>query len=859
MKTILSTIYKFRLLISGLVIFAALLIGAFYFFYPQDEYKWLTYDENGNEIEISEEEYYNRFLKKQDDKKKNNEIRRKAGFEKKTSSISSEKYISDLNKHLSMPSENDFDELPVNNWVFKGPYGALLIGSSYRYCGRIRDLEIDGVPSLRVAGATGGLFKTVLFIPVPMSDNDVTTMNMGAFATHPTDTSRILLGTGEPPSFPGTGMWRTTNGGINWLQVSSIPQSGYFHEIKYYPGNPNIVLASHSTGFYRSTDGGVSWTLKLSPLTGYVMQTFDNVAANPSLVYVSRQFDGIWKSTDGGQNFSKVTSFPLTGNNFWSGSMAIASTNTNIVYVSCTNNSQTTSGVYKTTNGGINWISIPGGNMHTLGERNNCIAVSPVNENLLLVGGLKLYRSTNGGANYAVVPNVHDDQCVIKWRPNGTDVYIGNDGGVANSTDGGASFSTSPAIFPVLQALSIDAAAYSGGFIFQTGTQDNGIIATTNDGTSWRNVALGDGGRVTIDRNTPANWMCQLNSGYPIPHSYYYSTNSGGNWTNQTVNPNVWGTTVANDLTAPVYYYCNEGNKVYYKTSITGSWIQLGGDFPENPVGTISVGKYAAGYAPVYALLQNNTSRIKVWDGSNWVIRNSGLPTAVMGDVIVHPANNMIAAAYTTGTMPGQKIYKTTNRGVSWFNITGNFPDLTIKSLALHSTNANVMFASVQHYGVYKTTNGGTTWFRWMNGLPQTLWVEALSYIDSTASNGRFYIAAATHGRGIYVRESGGDDPLTGNNNNNTNLPKQYLLEQNYPNPFNPSTTIKFDLPVSDIVSIEVFDITGRLVQEIIKSKLYPAGSHSITFNGSGISSGAYFYRITTPKFTDVKKMILVK
>ena len=84
-------------------------------------------------------------------------------------------------------------------------------------------------------------------------------------------------------------------------------------------------------------------------------------------------------------------------------------------------------------------------------------------------------------------------------------------------------------------------------------------------------------------------------------------------------------------------------------------------------------------------------------------------------------------------------------------------------------------------------------------------------------------------------------------------------MRQNYPNPFNPATTIKFDLPVSDLVSIQIFDITGKRVKELANNQLFNAGSHEVRFEGSNLSSGAYFYRITTPKYTDVKKMVLVK
>jgi uncharacterized delta-60 repeat protein len=89
-------------------------------------------------------------------------------------------------------------------------------------------------------------------------------------------------------------------------------------------------------------------------------------------------------------------------------------------------------------------------------------------------------------------------------------------------------------------------------------------------------------------------------------------------------------------------------------------------------------------------------------------------------------------------------------------------------------------------------------------------------------------------------------------------LPKDYSLAQNYPNPFNPSTTIKFSLPTDENVVITVCDISGKRVSELLNQKM-SSGYHEINFDGSNISSGVYFYKIITSKFTDIKKMVLVK
>jgi hypothetical protein len=95
-----------------------------------------------------------------------------------------------------------------------------------------------------------------------------------------------------------------------------------------------------------------------------------------------------------------------------------------------------------------------------------------------------------------------------------------------------------------------------------------------------------------------------------------------------------------------------------------------------------------------------------------------------------------------------------------------------------------------------------------------------------------------------------------GNNNNST--PKVYSLNQNFPNPFNPSTQISFGLPKAGNVKLVVFDILGREVKTLVND-FQTAGTHSITFDASSLSSGVYFYTITASDFTATKKMLLVK
>ena len=89
-------------------------------------------------------------------------------------------------------------------------------------------------------------------------------------------------------------------------------------------------------------------------------------------------------------------------------------------------------------------------------------------------------------------------------------------------------------------------------------------------------------------------------------------------------------------------------------------------------------------------------------------------------------------------------------------------------------------------------------------------------------------------------------------------LPVEFTLEQNYPNPFNPSTKIVYSVPQQSKISLEVFDVLGRKVASLVNG-VQTAGSHTVEFDASHLSSGVYFYRLSTQDLTLSKKMILMK
>jgi len=89
-------------------------------------------------------------------------------------------------------------------------------------------------------------------------------------------------------------------------------------------------------------------------------------------------------------------------------------------------------------------------------------------------------------------------------------------------------------------------------------------------------------------------------------------------------------------------------------------------------------------------------------------------------------------------------------------------------------------------------------------------------------------------------------------------LPKHFVLEQNYPNPFNPTTVVRYQLPAAGDVTLAVYDLLGREVAVLVNGRA-DAGVHEVTFDGSGLSSGVYLYRLSVGDFVQARRLMLLK
>ncbi len=804
---------------------------------------------------------------------------KKKSFQPLFEPMTHDEYLSMYNNIKNMPSENDYGDAPVNSWRNIGPAPVVLphYTTTAHNSGKVSDIEYHPISTLRVATGSGGLWsgRLVLFLYAFWNiSSNLPTQTIGSFSTHPSDTSTIFVGTGEPGKLFGLGMFKTTNAGVNWNQVLMDPANqtpSGFYKVRYSPVNANLVFAATNSGFQVSSNGGNTWT---RTMTGVIT----DLAVHPTssnIVYATRGYsedpgvlNGLFRSTNSGVNFTNITpSIGCTNSQMDDSRIDIFKADPQIIYLSIGRDGGQLCSIHKTTNGGTSWQNISAGAAN-IGQsnRNHVISVSPTNSNLVIWGTLGLQWSTNGGVNWTIQDTIHVDMCRAAWQ-DGTRVFLGTDGGIYFSSNGGRSYSSIGINYlSTMEFYRMEASRNQQGVIIG-GTQDNGTLYTTNSGVNWHTAIGGDGNASTFIPTNPV----QMFGVSVANNSWYGTTNTWGSsyFFNTGIDtPNWLVDEATNDRNAPVALYRSTGGYLYRSVTPYTSWVKMNASaFVNNTLG-LGVKKNGSDL-DVWVTLNKSTGndRVKFYNGS-FFDRAAGIPENNFVRFVTPNQNVTNTAIAVTGILQS-RLFKTNNEGITWREITGNFnAPVSYQGLLFHPTDTNIIYVGTgvfdysqrtPGFSMFRTTNGGQNWHKWNNGMGEGVIISQLSFIDSTSINGKFYAVAGSYGRGIWVRDINGDDPITGNNNNNTNLPKQYSLHQNYPNPFNPSTSIRFSLPVSDEVTIEVFDISGRLVNTLEKNRMFSAGSHSVKFDGSNLSSGAYFYKVTTPKFTDVKKMMLVK
>ena len=750
--------------------------------------------------------------------------------------------------------------------------------------GRVTAIAADAStpPRIWIGAADGGVLRTTDGgnTWTPLLD-DLGGLSIGAIAAHPTQSGVLLVGTGEAntsgDSYDGIGLLKTTDGGDTW-SPSGLPTSQRIGRIAWDVTNPNIIHVAVAggqyskgpdRGVYRSTDAGATWqrTLFLSDSTSAIDVVVD--PTNGARVYaamwerlrsasnrlVSGPTSGIYRSTDTGVTWTEMTTGVPTTNDVARIGLAVAPTSPATLYAVYSKFSVSSGtfmdGVYRSTNSGGTWAKVSGASLgnpySSFGWYFGGIRVSPVNANVVFVTGVPLMRSTNGGVNWSDVTGVqHVDMHDLWINPaNAAHWVSGNDGGIYITTNSGGSWVQAPDL-PITQFYAIAMDPQLPQRIYG-GTQDNSTPRTlTGALDDWDVLIGGDGFTVLVDP-TDSNviygeaqygFMGKSTDGFNFDFIFDGAGMDGrANWHMPFVMaPN-------NHLTLYAGTW-----RVWRTTDGGTNWTPISPDLTDGPgggnlvFGTLtSLAVAPSSPNTIWAGADDGNVRVTTNGGGTWADVNAGLPNRWVTRVAADPANATVGYVSLSGyrldeTQP--HLFRTTNVGASWTDISGNLPDAPVNDVVVDPQNTNRLFVATD-VGVYVSNDLGASWDELGVGLP-------LSVIaDLELHHGARTLVAGTHGRSSYRIDL---DAVVGAPLAATPSGSALVLEAPRPNPSTSAVRLAFTLPRESRVSLAVYDVAGRRVRELL-SEVRAAGRHEVTWDGrdaSGraASAGVYFARL---------------
>lgn len=385
-------------------------------------------------------------------------------------------------------------------------------------------------------------------------------------------------------------------------------------------------------------------------------------------------------------------------------------------------------------------------------------------------------------------------------------------------------------------------------------------IESINQNTGW---VCGDGGTIIKTTNGGINWVMQ-NSGvpnkplygiHPVNENVVYcvgwwetilkTTNGGDNWLiirngTQGSTPSFFELFFLNESTGWLlkteYVLKTTNGGVTFDSSYT-LFTYLKDIYFKDSFNGVLCGDGA---------LIMKTSNGEV----NWVqvsvpLFNNGQPDffkqSFIGDY------GWVAARSSESTL-GRLIYRTTNFGSTWDTI-GRVPfPAGTETYCVSFSSQNTGWCGGTIGLLYKTTNGGFNWAQQTtpsNAFHRSMWFYNDTIGWSTGGLGQI-LKTTTGGQYVSVTSLNGE------------IPQKFDLKQNFPNPFNSQTVIKFEIAETGYYNLEIFDVLGRKVNEVF-SKQLRQGVYEINFNADNLSTGIYFYRLSSEKQMQAKKFILIK
>jgi photosystem II stability/assembly factor-like uncharacterized protein len=363
------------------------------------------------------------------------------------------------------------------------------------------------------------------------------------------------------------------------------------------------------------------------------------------------------------------------------------------------------------------------------------------------------------------------------------------------------------------------------------------ILKTTNSGVNWVQQPVALSGA----KNLYGLSMLDANTGYAAGwfETIVKTTNGGTNWIIISDGPTGQGNSnnSASFINAQTGWVCSFLGRVLRTTDGGLSWdtANVGNTGPLEDIQFV-----------------NNLTGWVCGDGGNLrKTTNGGINW--FGFPLLTTANldGLYFLDVNTGWTVGEQdnmVFKTTNAGAKWDTM-AILPGGNLQySFSIYFSSALTGWIGGAFSRIFKTTDGGFNWNR--ENITVSAFFGNFSFYNDS-------IGWAAGGGGTIIHTTTSGEPL-GITQINNEIPKEFRLRQNYPNPFNNSTNIEFDISENGIYMIELFNILGQKVNEFF-NEYKTRGKYRVNYNAENLSSGTYFYVLSSSKSRDTKKFVLLK
>ena len=696
--------------------------------------------------------------------------------------------------------------------------------------GRVVDFAVPEGPSDRLSGrlgemfyvasASGGVWKTVNGGTTwePIFDHQGT-ISVGDIAVAPSNPDIIWVGTGEAnnqrSSSWGDGVYKSENGGKTWTNMG-LKKSEHIGRIIVNPTNPEIVFVAAAgplwtsggdRGLYRTTDGGKTWKAvkTIDANTGFTDVAFD--PKNPDVIYAASYQrerrpwsfvgggpgSGLWKSTDGGDSWTKLTE-GLPKADVGRIGIDVSRSNPNIVYATIETKSTGPSGasggtdgsIYRSDDFGASWQRMGAGFSFPwyMGQ----VRVDPANPDRIYFMGVQLQVSTDAGRTFTTTGNAaHSDHHAMWIDPTDPNhLIIGCDGGVYISHDRGRTVDFVPNL-PISQYYAIATDMRQPFYYVYGGLQDNsswgGPSQTRNrqgiTNSDWYATTGGDGFYAMIDPTDPNTVYGESQGGDIVrfdvrtgeqktikPFEKFGSKPYRWNWSSpMLISPYDHNT---------IYF---GANYLFKSTSRGDAWTRLGPDLTRQlnrdslpvmgkiwPRDAIARHQGTADYGNISTIdespLHQGLLYVGTDDGLISVSRDDGATWTKIGVFPGVPSqtyvSRVIASKISEGTVYATfdnhrnndfkpYVLKSTDYGAHWTSIAGNLPaNGSVQVVREHPRNGSLLFAGTE-FGAFYSPNGGVNWTQLKYNIP------TVAVHDIVIHQRENDLVIGTHGRGIYI------------------------------------------------------------------------------------------------------------